>query len=111
MATQRAKKQTPASTSETLVSNYEDRLGVRQDRAKVMQEPVLPGRLTKTEVLGEFAIDPPGRQTSPEVASLAGRYLGIPKAERVKWVLAQSPEELARMLTALTASALGQVNE
>lgn len=93
----------PASTSETLVSNYEGKLDVRKERAKVTT-PL-------AEQLKDQRLDLPGRQTSPEVAALAGRYLGIPKAERVKWVLAQSPEELSRMLATLSASALGQVNE
>lgn len=104
MATKSAKKQTPASTSETLVSNYEDRLDVRQARGSAEQTHRI-----KEQMIREGVIT--GRQTSPEVASLAGRILALPKDMRVKWVLSTSPEELSRMLVMFAASALGQVNE
>lgn len=104
MATKSAKKQTPASTSETLVSNYEDRLGVRQARGSVEQTHRIKEQMTREGVVT-------GRQTAPEVASLAGRILSVPKDQRTKWVLAQPSETFAEWLVILAASALGQVSE
>lgn len=91
-----------------LVEMYADKLDVRQKRAEVSTP--LADRLRGLDAYnGSF--DPPGRQTSPEVASLAGRILSIPKDQRTKWVLAQPSETLAEWLVILAANALGQANE
>lgn len=87
-----------------LVEMYADKLSVRQARGSVEQTQRIKAQMSRDGTLV-------GRQTAPEVASLAGRILSIPKAERTKWVLAQPSETLAEWLVILAANALGQVNE
>lgn len=52
-----------------------------------------------------------GEHTSPTIASLAARILNIPKEQRTKWVLAQAPEELAKMLVTLAGTGLTQARD
>lgn len=87
-----------------LVELYADKLDVRQARGSVEQTHRVKEQMTREGVIA-------GRQTAPEVASLAGRILSVPKDQRTKWVLAQPSETLAEWLVILAASALGQVNE
>lgn len=89
----RSKKTKPSTSSvgETLVSQYADRLAVRQARDKI-------GVLARGEALaaGQGKIATPGRQTSPEMASLASEYMthDDPNVRRLAAsVLSQSEEE------------------
>ena len=99
----RSKKTKPSTSSvgETLVSQYADRLAVRQARDKV-------GVLARGEALaaGQGKIAIPGRQTSPELASLAAKYINFEADDT-----ARVGEALARDVRRLAASVLSQASE
>ena len=91
---------------ETLVSEYDKRLEVRQARDKIADA----GRVPLAEQLKDQKLIP-GRQTSPELAKLASRYLGVTP----EWFMCEMApgvaEEHAANVRKLAASVLSQVNE
>lgn len=88
------------------------------------QGDLVPWLASQTDVLAEdwevtdgaaATVNPPGRQTSPEIASLAGEYLSLTD-EKLEFLFLNEPMGGARHkvmadLRKLAASALGQVNE
>ena len=81
---------------ETLASEQEKRLAVRQQRQAIAD--------AATHGIG--TTEKPGRQTSPELASLAAKYINFEADDT-----ARIGEELARDVRSLAASVLSQAHD
>jgi NTP pyrophosphatase (non-canonical NTP hydrolase) len=89
-----------------LTDAYADRMAVRVERDKIAEGEHLPTTATPT-------LDKPGRQTTAEMAALAGRYVGLPRAGYVELAAAPSSQEFDSFIAdvrRLAASVLSQVN-
>ncbi len=89
-----------------LVEMYADKLSVRQARGSVEQTQRIKAQMSRDGTLG--------RQTSPEIAALASRYMRMTDDEFYQLVRDGQGVSRNSMLAEskqLAASALGQVNE